>query len=90
MRFRNTKSVHPWYRSTIGVNTRASSVMIFNVYGVEEAVDVVRLYAALIVDGITSGCSELNVARTLSGGMKPDVAQPPAHPPTQRPHTRAP
>src|SRR5690554_798142 len=51
---------------TTGRNTAATQVMIRRVYGAEEALAVVRLYAGSMVDGSTFGNRAVNSAATAS------------------------
>src|ERR1035437_10187674 len=50
----------------MGVNTAATQVMIVNVYAVLLALVVVREYAALVVEGITSGNRARNKVATAA------------------------
>ena len=62
-----------------GERTRRTHVMTFSVYGLDEALSMVRLYAASSVDGMTLGNSEPNSSATVADDRRsPEQRERPA------------
>src|SRR5699024_2364603 len=64
-RLRNTHEVHAWYPRTNGMSTTATQVMIFSVYGVEEAFAIVSEFSGVRA-GMTFGNSAPKMKMTTA------------------------